>query len=353
MKVFLCHQSESKPFVRELAFQMKQVGIDSWVDEADIGPGESIIRRISEGIGQECSALIASVSRKALDSRWVQEELDQGKYAEITRPNFQLIVILLDDVQVSELPDYLHHKKHILWEENRPETDVVPHPGYGQIIRQLFKNSDGLGPDEAAQDANRLLNLFLNVLYACGWQRELVKLLGDGRPLIGGELRRDFSFAAIYAWTKYSAIPVHPLRDVMRDLIAGAIHADVAAKDWGLGFAETDFQELVIGDFRATLDRVADSIGIGETVQGIKKRLDLQRRDDMASLYQIDSLTTKSRLFWSVDVLGQFFRFGLYDAAHDVPPQIADKVAGLLDAMERGRVESWRNGGWPYPAGQA
>ena len=169
MKVFLCHQSESKPFVRELAYKLKLVGIDSWVDEAEIGPGESIIRRIGEGIQEECDALIATISPLALDSGWVKEELDLGKYAEITRDGFQLILILVEGVEPHQLPAYLAGENHILWEghELTGEADF-DHPAYGRIIRQLYDAHDRPSMDSAAMDMRDLLEKFLRYLYAVG-----------------------------------------------------------------------------------------------------------------------------------------------------------------------------------------
>lgn len=351
MKIFLCHQTDSKPFVREVAFQLGKVGITSWVDDAEIGPGESLVKRIAEGIHEECDALIACVSRQALDSRWVKEELDQAKYAEITRPSFQLMVILLDDVSPDELPPYLHTKKHILWEKERPQIPEAPHPAYGQIIRQLFKHAEGVRPDEAAQDANRLLDRFLNVLYAYGGKREVVKLLGSNSPMIFGELRRDLSHGAIYAWSKYSVMPDQPLTSAMRDLVSATIHADVAAMDWALGYAEVDFQEGIMEDFRATLDRIAESIGIAEMVEAVKKRLDLQRRADMASLYSLTRKSAKPPLSWTTDVVGQFYRFGLYDPSAGMAEELKSSVESLLAAVMRDPYSAWKTAPWPYRVG--
>lgn len=350
MKVFLCHQAASKPFVRDLAFRVAQVGIESWVDEAEIGPGESLVKRIAEGIHEECDALIACVSRKALGSEWVRDELDQGKYAEIMRPSFQLMVIILEDVSIDELPAYLHNKKHLLWEKDRPDNPEITHPGYAQIIRQLFKGAGGVHPDEAAQDASRLLDRFLHVLYSYGGKREVVRILGSGGPMIFGEIRRDLSHAAIHAWSKYSEMPNDPLTTAMKDLVSSTIHADVAVKDWALGYAETDFQEAIIADFRATLDRLAASIGIAEIVGTIKSRLDLQRRPDMAILYEVSAKEAKPTLLWATDVAGQFYRFGLYNPGSVDNDEFQRSVRPLVAAVMRDPYLAWRTADWPYPS---
>ena len=309
MKVFLCHQSESKPFVCSLADELSKVNIGSWVDEAEIGPGESLFKRIAEGIHEECDAVIASVSRLALQSRWVEEELDHAKYSEITKPGFQLMVVLLGDVSPEELPKYLYNKKHILWEKGRPSGEESPHPGYRQIIRQLFKGKGGVG-DDAAGDVSRLLERFLSLLYAYGNQREATGKTGPAL-WIYGEVRRDFSDMAIHAWSKYSRIAADPLVRDVRDIIAAIINADIGLRDWALGYSNCDFQKASVDDFLKVLTRVQPSIGIDEIGASVRRRIALQRDKSMASVYQLAHYQEKSRRDWAVDVGGQLHRFGL------------------------------------------
>ncbi len=349
MKVFLCHQSESKPFVRALADELAKVGLASWVDEAEIGPGESLVKRIGEGIHEECDALIASVGRLALDSSWVQEELGQGKYAEITRSGFQLIVILLDDVAPDDLPEYLHDKKHVLWEKERPSDPGQLHPGYGQIITQLFKHSGGLQPDEAAEDVSRLLDRFLTLLYAYGSQRQVTKRTGFGDLMAFGEIRRDFSFSAIHAWNKYSAMPDGPLVNTGRDFVASIINVDVALKDWAMGYADTNFQEAVTGDFLEILQKTEATIDISEMADTVRRRIDLHGDSSMSSLYHLEQTQPKSRLDWAVDVGGQSHRFGLWDPSAP-PDETAERWRSVVDAAERDAYRAWRSGEWPYPS---
>ena len=259
------------------------------------------------------------------------------------------MVILLDDVRPEELPNYLHTKKHILWEQERPQSPEALHPAYGRIIRQLFKDSGSLSPSEVRDDATRLLDSFLNLLYAYGAQREVVARLGADSPYGFGELRRDMSFAAIQSWAKYSAIGDDPLVGAMRDLVAAVIHADIAVKDWALGYSETDFQDRLITDFRSTLNKVASLVGVEEEVGSIEKRLDLQRSEEMASLYRLEKLQKKSTLLWSTDVLGQLFRFGEYDPAQHNVEDVTGKLGLTIAEFLRNPYTAWRAANWPYP----
>ena len=47
--VFLCHNSEDKPAVRELAQRLRERGLRPWLDERELRPGQpwSLLRRSS------------------------------------------------------------------------------------------------------------------------------------------------------------------------------------------------------------------------------------------------------------------------------------------------------------------
>lgn len=49
-KVFLSHSSADKARIRPIAEQLHKNGIDAWIDEAEIKWGDSIAKRINEGL---------------------------------------------------------------------------------------------------------------------------------------------------------------------------------------------------------------------------------------------------------------------------------------------------------------
>jgi hypothetical protein len=56
--VFLCHNSEDKPAVREIAQKLVREGIKPWRDEWEIRPGTSWQSALEEQIGSIKSAAI-------------------------------------------------------------------------------------------------------------------------------------------------------------------------------------------------------------------------------------------------------------------------------------------------------
>ena len=59
--VFLCHNSEDKPEIREIARQLAEYGIKPWLDEDQIRPGTSWQTALGEQIQSK---------KHGLDDRW-------------------------------------------------------------------------------------------------------------------------------------------------------------------------------------------------------------------------------------------------------------------------------------------
>ena len=112
-KAFISHASEDKErFVVPFATQLRESGVDAWVDQWEIGPGDSLVQRIfDEGIAS-ADAFIVVLSHESVRKPWVREELDAGVVKRIiTNRSTRLIPIVLDrDVVV---PAAL---KHLVWE---------------------------------------------------------------------------------------------------------------------------------------------------------------------------------------------------------------------------------------------
>src|SRR5437588_12902779 len=72
--IFLSHAHEDKPFVRRLARDLQDAGIKVWVDEAEMGVGESLIAKIEASIS-EMDYVGAVISPHSKDSQWVKREI--------------------------------------------------------------------------------------------------------------------------------------------------------------------------------------------------------------------------------------------------------------------------------------
>jgi len=102
-KVFISHASEDEErFVIEFAEKLREHGVDAWVDEWEILPGDSLVDKIfEEGIG-EAEAIIVVLSENSVDKKWVREELNASIVKRINQGS-RLIPVVIDECDVPEV----------------------------------------------------------------------------------------------------------------------------------------------------------------------------------------------------------------------------------------------------------
>lgn len=98
--IFLSHTSKDKPFVRRLQNSLKARGVENvWVDEAEIMIGDSLIKKIEQGInGSKYFAIV--LSPRSIDSPWVEKELEQAMTSEINSRQVKVLPLLLEKCHV-------------------------------------------------------------------------------------------------------------------------------------------------------------------------------------------------------------------------------------------------------------
>ena len=76
-RAFLCHATEDEAIARPLAEKLQRNGIDTFYDKWEIGPGDSLRRKVEEGIGG-CTHFIVLLTPISIKKPWVNEEIDAG-----------------------------------------------------------------------------------------------------------------------------------------------------------------------------------------------------------------------------------------------------------------------------------
>jgi hypothetical protein len=146
--IFLSHNHRDKPFARHLAAELKKRGVQVWLDEAEIKVGDSLIKKIQEGLDKmEYVGVI--LSSNSVGSAWVEKELEIAMYREINGRRVKVLPILFDDCQ---LPSFLIAKAY---------ADFRSPLNYVRALEQI---ADSLGiqskfvlpPDEAVVAINSL-----------------------------------------------------------------------------------------------------------------------------------------------------------------------------------------------------
>jgi hypothetical protein len=67
-KVFCSHRFVDKPRIREIARKLREAGIDAWLDEWEIKPGDDIVTAMNRGLASYNVGLI-----------FFSDELEHGK----------------------------------------------------------------------------------------------------------------------------------------------------------------------------------------------------------------------------------------------------------------------------------
>lgn len=107
--VFLSHASEDKDaVVRPIALELAQLGVTPWLDEWEILPGDSLVRKLFDEGVERADAVVIFISYSSVTKPWVREELDAAAVKRI-REGTRLIAVRLDG---AEVPAPL---KHLVW----------------------------------------------------------------------------------------------------------------------------------------------------------------------------------------------------------------------------------------------
>src|SRR3954454_18067206 len=153
MPVFLSHSSKDKPQVEALAVALRERGIDPWLDEWEIGPGDDIVASINLGLDEAGAGLVV-FSAHSRESRWVDAEVSYLTYARIQEGKALIPVVLGDGVWVPPLLRPLARRgidevdaiaDALLNRRARPAPAVVPEQGKVERVLVSLRPEPGGG----------------------------------------------------------------------------------------------------------------------------------------------------------------------------------------------------------------
>lgn len=107
--IFLSHTSADKPFVRELKARLEAHGVkEVWLDEAEIQIGDSLTKKIEEGL-KKTKYIGVVLSPRSIKSPWVERELEIAINREISTGEVIVLPLLYEKC---ELPSFLIGKMY-------------------------------------------------------------------------------------------------------------------------------------------------------------------------------------------------------------------------------------------------
>lgn len=101
-RAFISHASEDKArFVEDFALQLRQHGVDAWLDKWEMLPGDKLIEKIfHEGI-RNSDVVIIVLSQYSIKKPWVREEIDAA-FMKRLEGKVRIIPVIIDECEVPE-----------------------------------------------------------------------------------------------------------------------------------------------------------------------------------------------------------------------------------------------------------
>lgn len=103
VSVFLSHNHVDKTFVRKLARDLENHGVQYWLDDAEMKIGDSLIQKIRAGI-DSVDYFAVILSPNSVNAPWVVNELDVAMNHQINGKPIKILPILLKEC---DLPSFL------------------------------------------------------------------------------------------------------------------------------------------------------------------------------------------------------------------------------------------------------
>jgi hypothetical protein len=164
MRVFLSHASESKPLVRRLTEALPR-HVDVWLDADELRLGQKFPQHIERGIRLECDFVIVFVDLYAVESPWVQREVELALKRSVDLQRPFVVPVLIDDV-AERLPELGLDPSQLIYLDARDRSDAGIAASARALEAELFKLASGLVEQLRSADRRRLIDSFAAELAA-------------------------------------------------------------------------------------------------------------------------------------------------------------------------------------------
>lgn len=137
LKVFLCHSSGDKPAIRALYKKLVDEGIDTWLDEEKVLPGQDWEAEILKAV-RNSDAIIVCLSNKSITKEgYVQKEINYALTVAEEKPE-GTIFIIPSRLEECSVPKRLSKRQYVdlLYENGEFNTK-----GYQMLIKALYNRA--------------------------------------------------------------------------------------------------------------------------------------------------------------------------------------------------------------------
>jgi hypothetical protein len=93
--VFISHSHMDRSFAEKLANDLGKHGLDVWYSEWQMKPGDSLTRKVADGIISSGSMLVL-LSKNSVQSEWVEKELSLALCDSLANKNVRILPVLIE-----------------------------------------------------------------------------------------------------------------------------------------------------------------------------------------------------------------------------------------------------------------
>jgi len=141
LRIFLCHSSGDKPFVRNIYRRLRADGFAPWLDQEDIVPGQLWEEEIPKAV-RSSDAVVVFLSVKSINKEgYVQKEIKFALDIADEKPEGAIFIIPVRLEEV-EVPTRL---KKWQWADLFEDSQSSAHGGYQQLLRALIIRAKAIG----------------------------------------------------------------------------------------------------------------------------------------------------------------------------------------------------------------
>jgi hypothetical protein len=124
MKVFISYASNDERLAQQVAHGLEANGLDVFLDEQQIKPGDNWAAKIAEGL-QESEAMVVLLTRDALKSHRVRHDIDYALgNQDYTGRLIPVLAESHDSLAKEEIPWILRHLQPIALPAHRQEEGI-------------------------------------------------------------------------------------------------------------------------------------------------------------------------------------------------------------------------------------
>ena len=135
---FISHASADKErFVRPFAAVLREThGVDAWVDEWEIQPGDKFAEKIHNAIA-DADAAVVVLSENSVDSKWVKDEINAALVHRVNK-DVKLLPVVLDGLTDQRIPPALRAIQQV-------RVDADDHKNAAEEINRAIRGLPNVG----------------------------------------------------------------------------------------------------------------------------------------------------------------------------------------------------------------